>query len=129
MKGIFINKPLTENKNPEILIYSCDVVCLYIIYSSKTINSISTATLSKYSQNFNIRHHLVSCFFFFLRNWVIWNVFRVKTMITSYHWTISTEMGDIRAFAIKKWRRKWQPTPVLLPRKSCGWRSLVGCCS
>ena len=24
------------------------------------------------------------------------------------------------------WRRKWQPTPVLLPRKSHGWRSLVG---
>ena len=30
------------------------------------------------------------------------------------------------------WRRKWQPTPVFLPRKSHGWRSLVGyspwCC-
>ena len=25
------------------------------------------------------------------------------------------------------WRRKWQPTPVLLPRKFLGWRSLVGC--
>ena len=24
------------------------------------------------------------------------------------------------------WRRKWQPTPVLLPRKFYGWRSLVG---
>ena len=24
------------------------------------------------------------------------------------------------------WRRKWQPTSVLLPGKSCGWRSLVG---
>ena len=23
------------------------------------------------------------------------------------------------------WRRKWQPTPILLPRKSHGWRSLV----
>ena len=23
------------------------------------------------------------------------------------------------------WRRQWQPTPVLLPRKSHGWRSLV----
>ena len=22
------------------------------------------------------------------------------------------------------WRRKWQPTPVFLPGKSCGWRSL-----
>ena len=25
------------------------------------------------------------------------------------------------------WRRKWQPTQVLLPGKSHGWRSLVGC--
>ena len=25
------------------------------------------------------------------------------------------------------WRRKWHPTPVLLPGKSHGWRSLVGC--
>jgi len=24
-------------------------------------------------------------------------------------------------------RRQWQPTPVLLPGKSYGWRSLVGC--
>ena len=24
-------------------------------------------------------------------------------------------------------RRKWQPTPVFLPRESCGQRSLVGC--
>ena len=26
------------------------------------------------------------------------------------------------------WRRKWQPTPVLLPGKSHGWRRLVGYC-
>ena len=27
----------------------------------------------------------------------------------------------------RPWRRKWQPTPVLLPGKSHGQRSLVGC--
>jgi len=27
---------------------------------------------------------------------------------------------------MKLWRRQWQPTPVLLPGKSHGWRSLVG---
>ena len=26
-----------------------------------------------------------------------------------------------------RWRRQWQPPPVLLPGKSHGWRSLVGC--
>ena len=28
---------------------------------------------------------------------------------------------------IDLWRRQWQPTPVLLPGKSNGWRILVGC--
>ena len=28
---------------------------------------------------------------------------------------------------IYNWRRQWHPTPVLLPGKSHGWRSLVGC--
>ena len=28
---------------------------------------------------------------------------------------------------IESQRRQWHPTPVLLPGKSHGWRSLVGC--
>ena len=28
--------------------------------------------------------------------------------------------------SILLWRRKWQPTPALLPGKSHGWRSLIG---
>ena len=31
-------------------------------------------------------------------------------------------------FTFMHWRRKWQPTPVFLPRESLGWGSLVGCC-
>ena len=27
----------------------------------------------------------------------------------------------------EEWRRQWHPTPVLLPEKSHGWKSLVGC--
>ena len=30
-------------------------------------------------------------------------------------------------FQFMHWRRKWQPTPVILPRESQGRRSLVGC--
>ena len=29
---------------------------------------------------------------------------------------------------VHNWRRKWQPTPVFLPRESCGRKSLVSCC-
>jgi len=36
-----------------------------------------------------------------------------ETWVQSLGWDIS-------------WRRKWQPTPVFLPGKSHGWRSLVG---
>ena len=33
-----------------------------------------------------------------------------------------------QAFVELQWRRHWHPTPVLLPGKSHGWRSLEGCC-
>ena len=35
-----------------------------------------------------------------------------------------TRLSD---FTFTHWRRKWQPTPVLLPGESQGWGSLVGC--
>ena len=39
----------------------------------------------------------------------------------------SSQRGAIKLLVIDiKWRRKWQPTPVVLPRKSHGQRSLAG---
>ena len=35
--------------------------------------------------------------------------------------------GFFYFFLLTLWRRQRQPTPVLLPGKSHGWRSLVGC--
>ena len=35
--------------------------------------------------------------------------------------------GDIRDVGSIPWRRAWQPTPVCLPGKYNGQRSLVGC--
>ena len=32
----------------------------------------------------------------------------------------------IKGFSVVNWRRQWHPTPVLLPGKFHGWRSLVG---
>ena len=34
--------------------------------------------------------------------------------------------SSLSLFIFMHWRRKWQPTPVLLPGKPCGLRSLVG---
>ena len=35
---------------------------------------------------------------------------------------------SLSIFTFIRWRRKWKPTPVLLPGESNGWGSLVGCC-
>ena len=34
--------------------------------------------------------------------------------------------GDSGSIGKIPWRGKWQPTPVLLPEESQGWRNLVG---
>ena len=40
---------------------------------------------------------------------------------------LAIKNNEIMPFAAIWWRRQWHPTPVLLPGKSHGWRSLVGC--
>jgi len=40
---------------------------------------------------------------------------------------IQTASKGLEKYISHKWRRKWQPTPVFLPRESQGWGSLVGC--
>ena len=39
------------------------------------------------------------------------------------NWKWGLRLGKM---SVINWRRQWQPTPVLLPGKSHGWRSLVG---
>ena len=34
---------------------------------------------------------------------------------------------EIKRHLLLGWRRQWHPTPVLLPGKSHGWKSLVSC--
>ena len=41
--------------------------------------------------------------------------------------SIVTKFVELQLFRGLRGRRQWQPTPVLLPGKSHGWRSLVGC--
>ena len=51
------------------------------------------------------------------------------TWICEIQWPegIIGEITGLEAIRVEKQRRQWQPTPVLLPGKSHGWRSLVGC--
>ena len=56
-------------------------------------------------------------------------VMRAKTLWTIRNWLagtvrVSKDMKNQKYGGLRI--RKWQPTPVLLPGKSHGWRSLVG---
>ena len=61
----------------------------------------------------------------------IWHIFlSVCFIFAIFHHTAClsayTCFVCLGRFIPSYWRRKWQPTPVLLPGKSHGWRSLVG---
>ena len=64
-------------------------------------------------------------FLLFFFNWsrvdlqLIYVSFRCAAKGFSYTYT--------RLYLFNYWRRPWHPTPVLLPGKSHGRRSLVGC--
>ena len=68
-------------------------------------------------------------FFFFLLDFHLYICFDAKIdfpggsdgKASAYNVGFNPWVGKI------SWRRKWQPTPVLLPGKSHGQRSLVGC--
>ena len=54
--------------------------------------------------------------------------FRSPVLAGGFLITISTwEAHYFKRSSVYMWRRQWHPTPVLLPGKSHGWRSLVGC--
>ena len=54
-------------------------------------------------------------------------LFQLQTLISSKcYWGIFV-YSLFSSFITNYWRRQWQPTPVLLPGKSHGRRSLVGC--
>ena len=46
----------------------------------------------------------------------------MELLRVGHNWATSLSL-----FTFMHWRRKWQPTPVLLPGKPHGQRSLVGC--
>ena len=72
--------------------------------SIKWKNEIATLVYTVYKIKFQTLH-----FLFFSADW-----------FEQYRPRFDPWMGKI------PWRRKWQPTPVLLPWKFHGWRSLIG---
>ena len=48
-------------------------------------------------------------------------------MLSKFWGKLFPRQNSIPSHYVSKWRKQWHPTPVLLPVKSHGWRSLVGC--
>ena len=49
-------------------------------------------------------------------------------LFLGYKWRmLGNKLNSFKAIRILIWRRRWHPTPILLPGESQGWRSLVGC--
>ena len=67
---------------------------------------------------------LFSLFFYLLV--VFKNDFKLISFL-SYSRMLWIRHNSLSLFTFMHWRRKWQPTPVLLPGESQGWGSLVGC--
>ena len=68
---------------------------------------------------FSVDGHL-GCFHFLA---VVNNV----AMNIGVHVSFQISISEFFGYIPGSWRRKWHPTPVLLPGKSHGWTSLVGC--
>ena len=77
------------------------------------------------------------CLYLFLCWWTCFSCFHVLTIVNSTvnievhvsFWVMIFSGCMPRSGIVESYvrRRQWHPTPVLLPGKSHGWRSLVGC--
>ena len=81
------------------------------------INSIPRYIPKRYK---NIYPHK-NLYIYIYRN-IVHNNQKMEIIQTSNNWSMNKQ-NVVHPF----WRRQWHPTPVLLPGKSHGWRTLVGC--
>ena len=52
------------------------------------------------------------------------------TVVQDFYWIHEKMLRKVKVIGVSQpalRRRQWHPTPVLLPGKSHGWRSLEGC--
>ena len=67
------------------------------------------------------------CFFFFLIYLDVWAFKGIPWFLSGKESACNAgDQGPIPGLGKIPWRRKWHPTPVFLPGKSYGWRSLAG---
>ena len=77
-----------------------------------------------------ICRHLWENLFFLIQGWLTYSVTSVSGVSTEYVYRLHSNVSLLLLYFIHTslyQRRQWHPTPVLLPGKSHGWRSLMGC--
>ena len=106
-----------------------------LIYKSTPLHfSIILEFFSFYWKIIDI-HHKFKTYSMMFNLHILWNDYHKRfSQHPSSH--IDTIKRNLLVMRILSWnfmskhmirRRQWHPTPVLLPGKSHGWRSLVGC--
>ena len=106
--------------------------------------SPNSQTPSRLSQTIPLHHHsregfwILFCCLFFPQSILPFAVLNTLVdKISSPYFVFLSQLPSIHQLLLKAGnsmtmldyfrRRQWHPTPVLLPEKSHGWRSLVGC--
>ena len=79
-------------------------------------------------------HHNLLCHqlvenrvFTFWLLWIVWPWIFRKRSLGGHIFSLQINKNEIAGSFDQHQRRQWHPTPELLPGKSHGWRSLVGC--
>ena len=105
-----------------IIIYICfkQIVLRYLIYSKRSTFFYSPCHILRIVCHNLDLHAYSSLFIVVIVNFTFFFVCLLIFVLCYFNWLILS-LYYIFAF------RQWHPTPVLLPRKSHGWRSLVGC--
>ena len=104
------------------------MTCLLILF---TLSVVEQKLLNLMNLKLNPFLPAYQCFL----SWIMTLVLCLKSLCHTqvhlgfllYHPLRVLQFCILHAHLIHLWRRQWHPTPVLLPRKSHGRRSLVGC--
>ena len=69
-----------------------------------------------------------SCHLFLISSASVRSILFLSFIVHISAWKFSLiALIFLKRYLVFPWRRQWHPTPVLLPGKSHGWRSLEGC--
>ena len=102
-----------------------NIYFLFIDYA-KAFDCVDHNKLWKILKEMGIPDHLICL----LRNLYAGQEATVRTGHGTTDWFQigkGVRQGCILSPCLFNWRRQWHPTPLLLPGKSHGWRSLVRC--